>query len=67
LDALDQFIRFQLLQGVGQGCIGNGFENFFQFPKPHGTLDAQFIENLEFPFALQHLNYRRDRAVSLAG
>ena len=46
---------------------GNGFENFFQFPKPHRTLDAQFIENLEFPFALQHLNHRRDRAVSIIG
>ena len=24
-----------------------------------------FIENLEFPFAMQHLNHRRDRAVSI--
>ena len=64
MPAGDQTIGFQFAQCLCQHGVRDTGQIFFQNAEPYGVIDAEFIENLGFPFSLQHFKDRGNLSVS---
>ena len=63
----DEAVPFELAQGIGQHRVRDAGQGLLQLAEADGVMDAEFVEELRFPFALQLEQQRRDRAVAVIG